>query len=94
MKVVIGDLSSKLFPLVCGVPQSSVLGPLLFLSCVDTLSFYLLEADFTTFADDTVLTITAKSLKELGEKANQTVTQLPTFTSASFLSVNKSKTNH
>ena len=94
MKVVAGDLSSKLFPLVCGVPQGSVLGPLLFLIYVETLRFYLSEADLTTFADDTALTITAKSLEEQGEKANKTVTQLLTFTSASFLSVNKSKTNY
>ncbi|XP_065576745.1 uncharacterized protein LOC136037831 [Artemia franciscana] len=31
-------------------------------------TFYLSEADLTMFADDTALTITAKSLEELGEK--------------------------
>ena len=78
---------------MCGVPQSSVLESQLFLIYVDTLCFCLSEEDCTTFADDTALTITVKSLEELVEKANQTVTQLLTFTSASFLSVTKSKSN-
>jgi len=54
-------------------------------------TFYLSEADLTMFADDTALTITAKSLEELGEKVSQAVAQLLMLKSACFLSVNESK---
>ena len=93
-KVMIDDIVSGVYPVKCGVPQGSVLGPLLFLVYIDTLRFYMPEATVTAFADDTALTISAQSLEELVDKANRTLENLLVFTSLSYLAVNTSKTNY
>ena len=94
MRVVVGDIVSSPRPVLCGVPQGSVLGPLLYLIYVDTLQFYIPDAAITSFADDTAITIAGKALSELVSKANKVLLDLHIFTSLSCLAVNVSKTNY
>jgi hypothetical protein len=94
MRVVVGDIVSSPRPVLCGVPQGSVLGPLLYLIYVDTLQFYIPDAAITSFADDTAITIAGKALSELVPKANKVLLDLHIFTSLSCLAVNVSKTNY
>ena len=93
LRVTLSNKSSQPFPIKCGVPQGSVLGPLLYLIFVDTMRFYIPGASVTSFADDTALVIAAKSLQELLFKANKALDGLHEFVCASLLSVNASKTN-
>ena len=76
----------------CGVPQGCVLGPLIYLVSADVMRFYLQDVCITSFADDTALTVFAKSIDCLIVKANNALKRLEVFTSLSVMCVNINKT--
>ena len=53
-----------------GVPQGSVLGPLLFLIYINDLHIVTNYSDIHQFADDTNLLYSSKSLKDINKKIN------------------------
>ena len=82
----VGDSVSLLDLIEWGVPQGSVLGPLLFLIFINDIP---LASDLGTwlFADDTVLVESANSLSALQHKMNYQVDKVQTWLLANKLSV-------
>ena len=64
MCTVNGVLSKKNL-VTCGIPQGSILGPLLFLIYINDLPSSLEHSSSRMFADDTTLTVSGKSLHDV-----------------------------
>ena len=85
--------SSKLKDVTCGVPQGSVLGPLLFLLYINDLPNISKVLDFFLFADDTNIYCEANTLEELQIIINKELKELRTWLIVNRLSLNIDKTN-
>ena len=86
-----GVLSNKLTS-VCGVPQGSTLGPLLFLLYINDLPNCSDLLNFRLFADDTKIFISDKDLSEIQFILNSEIPKLTSWLSANKLSLNVGKT--
>ena len=74
-----------------GVPQGSVLGPLLFLIYINDLHSTIKYCSTRHFADDTNLLIKNKSLKQLQKRLNTDLRQLVSWLQSNKISLNTSK---
>lgn len=90
---VANNVSSNLEEIHCGVPQGSVLGPLLFLVYVNDISSVTEDSSLKLFADDTNLFVFARTYEQLQHKANMCLNNLQTWFVANKLSLNIEKTN-
>ena len=90
--VSINGFQSKTKNISIGVPQGSVLGPLLFLIYINDLNVAINYAIVHHFADDTNLLITGKSLKTIKKHTNIDLKLLCNWLRANKISLNSSKT--
>ena len=77
----------------CGVPQGSVLGPLLFIIYINDIHKASDKLDFFLFADDTNILYADKDLKLLEDIVNQELFKLYDWLTAKKLTLNIKKTN-
>jgi len=89
---VLPDYESDLHSITCGVPQGSVLGPLLFLIYVNDIQNAISNAKIKLFADDTNLFIHNCDPAQLFARANTCLAQLSEWFSVNRLSLNLDKT--
>ena len=62
--------TSQKLPITCGVPQGSILGPLLFLIYINDMHMAVEFSTIHHFADDTNILYSCKSLKGLRKRVN------------------------
>ena len=90
--VSINGFHSKNELMKYGVPQGSVLGPLLFLIYINDLRNAIYHSTVHHFADDTNLLYTNKNLNIIQTKINKDLKSLCTWLRANKISLNASKT--
>ena len=90
--VSINGFDSGLTGINCGVPQGSVLGPLLFLLYINDLNQAIKFCKVHHFSDDTNLLCLSNSIKKLNKLVNTDLKHLVNWLSANKISLNVKKT--
>lgn len=90
----IGQSKSSLHEITTGVPQGSILGPLLFLVYINDLTQLKLNGNVTLYADDTCLFYYGTEIKSITKQAQNDLHLLSNWFKSNLLSINASKTNY
>ena len=91
-KVSLNGLVSDSKPVTCGVPQGSILGPLLFLIYINDMHNAIKNSSVYNFADDTNLLFSHKNQNTLRKILNKDLKSLYEWLCANRLSLNVAKT--
>ena len=92
--VTVNNIDSGFSDVLCGVPQGSILGPILFIIYVNDLNGVSNKLRNIMFADDTNLFMTGKNISEIELQINIELNLLVEWFQANLLSLNISKTNY
>ena len=93
-QVSYNGINSTYKPVNCGVPQGSILGPLLFIMYINDLSTVSNILTSVLFADDTTLLDSDKDITTLVNRFNGELVNIVNWLNANCLSLNIDKTNY
>ena len=91
--VSFGDIDSILRNVICGVPQSSILGPKLFILYINDICNVSPVLKFILFADDTNIFCSGSDIVQLSIIVSNELDKLNEWFAVNKLSLNLSKTN-
>jgi hypothetical protein len=91
--VFYNGMRSNVLPVTCGVPQGSILGPLLFLTYINDMKNTLTLCRPILYADDTNIFLSGKDLNTMTNTFNNELMHLKQWFTANRLSLNISKTH-
>ena len=86
--------NSDLQPIICGVPQGSLRGPLLFILYINDIHLTSNLFSFILYADDTNILYSNKDLRLLYKTANEHLLKVYEWFMANKLSVNSANCNY
>ena len=92
--VEIENVCSTYKPINCGVPQSSILGPLLFLIYVNDISHSSSLLSFILFADDTNIFLSGKDIQSMFSTINIELNNVYEWCNANKLTIHPDKTKY
>ena len=87
-------VKSEFLPITCGVPQGSILGPLLFIMYINDLEKYLDESNISLYADDTALYVNGESQIDIMLSLRIELSVVNEWLRANKLTLNASKTKY
>ena len=89
----IDDIKSDFESIACGVPQGSILGPILFLIYVNDIS-RCTSCHVLSFADDTTISLSGTNIVDLYNTMNQELEHINQWFQSNKLCLNVKKTKH
>ena len=90
---MIGSTISEPTTLKVGSPQGAILSPTIFIILIADMELYCPEAQLCGYADDTTVSVAAKSLDIVKEKSESAVNKLLVYVAINKLSCNDDKTH-
>ena len=89
--VKFGKIESNTENVESGVPQGSILGPLLFITCTNDIYNKLQEYEIFTYADDMQIIIEGNNVQELGRKLGEGIREAEEYYNSNSLLCNPTK---
>ena len=89
---IAGRISEQAY-INCGVPQGSILGPLLFLIYISDIQYSSEKLSFFLFADDTNILYADKNIKTMETTVNNELIKVSNWLTANRLTLNIKKSN-
>lgn len=90
--VSVNRFTSSKEQIIVGVPQGSILGPLLFNLYINDITHICPDLELVIYADDTSIFISSACETDLITRANSVLEKLDTWTSTNHLKINTKKT--
>ena len=85
-------IRSAQLPITCGVPQGSILGPLLFLIYVNDITYNITNSNTKLYADDTVIYASSKTVNDAFQRVQNDLLALASWCNLNQLTININKT--